>query len=124
VKAPSIALESSRTLPGQPPWTLFCESVDQYKSRQVLTQPNVRLVILDDQAVQENDRKWLLAQIGKYFSGVSLLYVAGNQSDTNEKRARTNGAHYYVSKPVSPERFAHVLQSFLRTAQVKAQAPL
>ena len=105
----------------KPPWTLFRQSADKYKSRQALTQPNVRLVILDDQAVEENDRKWLLAQIGKYFSGVSLLYVAGSQNDTNERRARTNGAHYYVSKPLSPERFAHVVQSFLLSTQVKPQ---
>jgi DNA-binding response OmpR family regulator len=60
-------------------------------------------VILDDQAVVENERGWLLAQIRKHFSGISLLYVAANQSDGNEKRARTNGAHYYSSKPLSLE---------------------
>jgi CheY-like chemotaxis protein len=76
-------------------------------------QPNVRIVILDDQAVEENDRGWLLTRIHKRLPGASLLYVAGNQSDTNEKRARANGAHYYVSKPLSFERFGYVLQSFL-----------
>jgi response regulator of citrate/malate metabolism len=75
--------------------------------------PNVRIVILDDQAVEENDRGWLLTRIHKRLPSASLLYVAGNQSDTNEKRARANGAHYYVSKPLSFERFGYVLQSFL-----------
>jgi CheY-like chemotaxis protein len=75
--------------------------------------PNVRLVVLDDQAVEENDRGWLLTRIHKRLPSASLLYVAGNQSDTNEKRARANGAHYYVSKPLSFERFGYVLQSFL-----------
>jgi len=77
-------------------------------------QPNVRLVILDDQAVEENDRSWLLTRIHKRLPGVSLLYITGDQSDTNEKRARANGAHYYVSRPLSFERFGYVLQSFLR----------
>ena len=76
------------------------------------------LVILDDQAVVDNERGWLLSQIRKHFSGTSLLYVAAIQTDCNEKRARTNGAHYYASKPLSFEQFGYVLRSFLRTYQV------
>ena len=57
------------------------------------------------------------------FSGISLLYVSGlyvsgSQSDGNEEPARTDGAHYYVSKPPL-ERFGRVLQSFLQAQQVK-----
>ena len=96
------------------PWELVRQGTDGYVSHKVITQPNVRLVILDDQTVEENDRGWLLAQIRRHFSGGSLLYVASSQSDGNEKRARTNGAQYYVSKPLSLERFGYVLQSFLQ----------
>jgi response regulator of citrate/malate metabolism len=96
------------------PWKLVCQRAHRYVSYRVFTQPNVRLVILDDQAVAERDRSWLLAQIRKHFSGTALLYVAASQSDGNEKRARTNGAHYYASKPLSLERFGYVLQSFLQ----------
>jgi len=106
----------------KPPWKLVRHAADKYVSREVFAQPNVQLVILDDQAVEEGDRGWLLAQIHKHFSGPSLLYVAGSQSDANEKRARTNGAHYYVSKPLAPERFGHVLQSFLQAQQGKGQS--
>jgi hypothetical protein len=88
-------------------------------SRKVFNQLNVRLVILDDQSVEENDRSWRLAQIRKHFSGASLLYVAGSQSDGNERRAHTNGADYYDSKPLSLERFGRVLQAFLCAQQVK-----
>jgi hemerythrin-like domain-containing protein len=63
-----------------------------------------------------------IAQIRKHFSGVSLLYVAGAQTDLNEKRARANGAHYYVSKPLSLERFGQVLESFLKAQQVDGRA--
>ena len=79
----------------------------------------MRLAIVDDQAVEENDRGWLLTQIRERFSADSLLYVAGSQSDANEKRARTNGAHYYVSKPLSLERFGQVLRSFLQIHLIK-----
>lgn len=100
------------------PWKLIRHRGDKFMTREVLAQPNVRLAILDDQTVEENDRGRLLAQIRKHFSGVSLLYVAGAQTDLNEKRARANGAHYYVSKPLSLEQFGHVLQSFLHAQQV------
>ncbi|MGA7871705.1 MAG: hemerythrin domain-containing protein [Candidatus Binatus sp.] len=103
------------------PWKLVRQGSDRYMTREALAQPNVRLAIVDDQAVDENDRERLLAQIRKHFSGVSLLYVAGSQSDGNEKRARANGAHYYVSRPLSPERFGQVLQSFLRAQQADGQ---
>jgi DNA-binding response OmpR family regulator len=101
------------------PWKLVRQGADGYMSHKVFTQPNVRLVILDDQTVEESDRGWLLGQIRKHFSGPSLLYVAGSQSDGNEKRARTSGAHYYVSKPLLLERFGQVLQSFLQAQQGK-----
>jgi DNA-binding response OmpR family regulator len=100
------------------PWKLVRQGADGYASREFFAQSNVRLAILDDQAVEENERGWMLTQIRKHFSGVPLLYVAGRQSDANEKRARTNGAHYYVSKPLSVERFGQVLRSFLRAQQV------
>jgi response regulator of citrate/malate metabolism len=96
------------------PWKLVRQGADTDMSRKVFTQPHVRLVIFDDQVVEENDRNWLLAKIRKYFSGAALLYVAGSQSDRNEKRARSNGAQYYLSKPLSLERFGHVLPSFLQ----------
>ena len=98
----------------QSPWKLVRHEAGKYGSREVFTQPNVRLVILDDQAVVEDERGWLLTQIRKHFSGSSLLYVAASQSDCNEKRARTNGAHYYASKPLSLDRFGYVLRSFLQ----------
>jgi DNA-binding NarL/FixJ family response regulator len=106
----------------KPPWELVSHRVNKPVTREVFVQPNVRLVILDDQAVEEKDRGRLLAQINKHFSGTALLYVAGSQSDGNERRARTNGAHYYVSKPLSLERLGHVLQSFLQVQRVDGRS--
>jgi hypothetical protein len=55
------------------PWKLVRQGADGCMSHRVFNQPNVRLVVLDDQGVEENDRNWLLAQIRKHFSGTSLL---------------------------------------------------
>jgi DNA-binding response OmpR family regulator len=104
------------------PWRLVRQAADRDIGREMFTQPDVRLVIFDDQVVEENDRNWLLAKVRKYFSGAALLYVAGRQSDRNEKHARTNGAQYYVSKPLSLERFGHVLQSFLQAENAKGSS--
>jgi DNA-binding response OmpR family regulator len=101
----------------KPPWRLARHAVAACASHRVFAQPNVRIVILDDQAVEENDRGWLLTRICKRIPSASLLYVAGNHNDASEKRARGNGAHYYVSKPLSFERFGYVLQSFLRAQE-------
>ena len=106
----------------QPPWQLVRQGGDSCQSHKLFTVANVRLVLLDDQAVEENERNWLLTQIRRHFPAAALIYVAGRQSDGNEKRARTNGAHYYVSKPIAPDRFSHVLQSFLQAQQAKEAA--
>jgi DNA-binding response OmpR family regulator len=102
----------------EPPWKLVRDGADGYIGRKVFAQPNVRLIVLDDQGIKENDHSWLLAQIRKHFPGRPLLYVASNHNEENERRARTNGANYYASKPVSQERFAQVLRSFLQTMQL------
>ena len=106
----------------KPPWRLVRQSADKFMTREALAQPNLRLAILDDQAVDENDRGRLLAQIRRHFSGIPLLYVANIASDSNEKRARANGAHYYVSKPLSFDRFGQVLESFLQVQQMSGGA--
>ena len=103
----------------KPPWKLVRQDADWFMSERILAEPNVRLVVLDDQGLDENDLGWLLVQIRKRFSGAPLLYVAGIQSDGNERLARRNGAHYYVSKPLSQERFGRVLKSFLHTQHSK-----
>jgi hypothetical protein len=46
---------------------------------------------------------------------MELLFLA----DACWRDARTNGAHYYDSKPLSHERLGQVLQSFLQTQQFK-----
>lgn len=97
----------------QPPWTL-AHHTGAFTSPEVFAWPNVRLAVFDDQGVEEDDRGTLLKQIGRYHPTAPLIYVAAAHSDANERRARTNGARYYTSKPILPEHFQCVLQSFLR----------
>ena len=104
-----------------PPWRLVRSATDQELGREVFAQPNIRLVIFDDQAVEESERGRLLEQIRRRLSGAPLIYVAASQSDANEKRARARGAQYYVSKPLSADRFGHVLSSFLQAQQTGAR---
>jgi DNA-binding response OmpR family regulator len=73
----------------------------------------VRLVIVDDEAVKEGDRGWLLVQVRRNLDDATLLYVAGNHSAENERRARSNGAHYYTAKPLQSDELTGVLKGFM-----------
>lgn len=107
----------------EPPWKLVHHGLEELKTSQVFAQPNVRLLVLDDQAAAENDRGWLLGQIRQRFPGTSLLYIAESPNDDSERRARTNGAQYYVARPLAAERFGQVLRSFLQAEQIKGLNP-
>lgn len=73
----------------------------------------VRLIIVDDELVSENDRSWLLAQVRRNLGDADLLYVAGSHSPENERRARSKGAQYYTAKPIETDEFTHVLRGFI-----------
>lgn len=73
----------------------------------------VRLVIVDDEAVSEGDRGWLLGQVRRNLAEAILLYVAGAHSAENERRARGNGAHYYTAKPIQGDELTVVLKGFM-----------
>jgi len=96
-----------------PAWTLIRQN-GHYTAPATFAHPNIRIVLLDDDSVAESDRGWLLNRIRKNAADASLIYVAGNHSEDGERLARGSGAHYYVSKPLSPELFGHVLKSFIR----------
>jgi DNA-binding NtrC family response regulator len=85
-------------------------------SSALLAQPHVRLVLVDDGAIEERERGWLLTQIRKRLPDASLLYIAADHNLENEKRARANGASYYTAKPLDAERFLQVLRSFLKVS--------
>jgi hypothetical protein len=87
---------------------------DSSGTTEVLRQPYLRLVVLDDEAVAAEERGWLLAQVRRHRPGAALVYVASDHNGEVEKRARAGGANYYTSKPIHEEQLADVLISFMR----------
>jgi hypothetical protein len=94
------------------PWRLeSCRYGDGLAGLQRLH--DVRLAIIDDQAVAERERGWLLTQVHKHLPGATLLYVAGVHTAENERRARANGAGYYTARPIQNDRLGCVLKAFM-----------
>jgi DNA-binding NtrC family response regulator len=81
--------------------------------REILSRPNIQLVIVDDESVPEDSKGWLLDHIRRFAPRALLIYVAASHSPDEEKRARAYAAQYYTAKPLDPDRTLRVLQSFL-----------
>jgi DNA-binding response OmpR family regulator len=97
------------------PWKVeLCE--DPAIGREALARPAVRMVIVDDGAVDEEARGWLLDRIRKFVPQALLIYIASANSEADERRARGYSAQYYTAKPLDIDRIARVIESFLRTA--------
>jgi hypothetical protein len=98
------------------PWKIeLCE--DPAIAREALSRPSVRLVIVDDGAVEEEARGWLLDRIRKFVPQALLIYIAGTHSEADERRARGYSAQYYTAKPLDIGRTSRVIESFVRTAE-------
>lgn len=85
---------------------------DPHDARRFLIKPGVRIVVIDDEAVEESTRGWLLDQVRKWAPHALVAYIAANHSPENERRARTYHVQYYTSKPMDRERTLRVLHSF------------
>ncbi len=77
--------------------------------REILNRTNVRMVVVDDSALIENERGWLLHRIRRSVPDAFVVYVAAQHSPEVEREARASGAAYYASKPIDGERLARVL---------------
>ena len=100
------------------PWKIeLCE--DPAIGREVLSRPSVRLVIVDDGAVDEEARGWLLDRIRKFVPQALLIYIASSHSEADERRARGYSAQYYTAKPLDAARTSRVIESFVRTAAAR-----
>jgi DNA-binding NtrC family response regulator len=89
---------------------------DPHEVRASLLKPGLRIVVVDDESVEESTRGWLLDQLRKWAPQALVAYIAAEHSPENERRARTYRVQYYTSKPVDPERMLRVLHSFERAA--------
>lgn len=87
--------------------------------RDLLSRPDIRMVLIDDEKIDEQVRGWLLDRVRRFAPRALLFYVAAAHSEADEKRARSYQAHYYTSKPLDPGRTLRVLESFLRVASTR-----
>lgn len=92
---------------------------DPTLERETLFRSNVRLIIIDDEAIDEPIRGWLLDQIRRFSNHAMLVYVASHHSESSEKRARSYQVQYYTSKPIDPERTLRVLRSLLEALKAR-----
>jgi DNA-binding NtrC family response regulator len=89
---------------------------DPNEARASLLKPGVRIVVIDDEAIDESTRGWLLDQVRKWAPQALVVYIAATHSDQTERRTRTYRVQYYTSKPIDRERTLRVLHSFERAA--------
>jgi CheY-like chemotaxis protein len=81
-----------------------------------LSEATPQLILIDDEAVRTDDRGWLLKRIRHRAPRTFVIYVAAHHDAETEKRARAHGVHYYMSKPVDPNRVIQVSQAFMKAA--------
>ncbi len=89
---------------------------DAVKVRDRLSESTPHLILLDDEAVRADDRGWLLERIRQQAPRTFIIYVAANHDADTERRARSHGVHYYMSKPIDPNRIIQVSQAFIKAA--------
>lgn len=89
---------------------------DPESGRDILLRPDIRMVVVDDEKIQEQLRGWLLDRVRKFAPQALLFYVAALHSEADERRARSYQAQYYTSKPLDTGRTLRVLESFLQVA--------
>ncbi len=92
---------------------------DPESGRDILSRPDIRMVVVDDEEIQEQLRGWLLDRVRKFAPQALLFYVAALHSEADEKRARSYQAQYYTSKPLDTGRTLRVLESFLQVASAR-----
>ncbi len=89
---------------------------DPQEARGALARPGVRLVIMDDEAINESTRGWLLDRIHRYAPHALVIYVAASHDAESERRARASRVQYYTAKPLDQDRTLRVLKSFLNSS--------
>jgi len=92
------------------PW-LVENHDDWHRIGEIVRTRHVRVIIIDDDAVPEENRSELIENIHNCFSDVLIIYVAGKHSQAVERSARASGILSYTSKPVEAERLEHLLRS-------------
>jgi len=82
-----------------------------------MSESTPRLIVIDDEDIGEDDRRWLFERIRHLAPRALVIYVATLHDVETEKRARAQGVHYYMSKPIDPHRFTDVSLAFMRATR-------
>jgi hypothetical protein len=85
---------------------------DPHDGHAFLLKPDVKMVVIDDEALEESTRAWLLDQVRKHALHALVAYIAAIHSPETERQARAYSVQYYTSKPMDRERTLRVLHSF------------
>ena len=80
----------------------------------LIREPNVKLVIFDDQLIAASERGRAMAEIRRCAPKASIIYVTGQHDQANEKQARSGGVLFYTAKPLVPLDVELLLQRLLQ----------
>jgi hypothetical protein len=69
-------------------------------------------VVIDDVAIDQPTCVWLLDQVHRLAPDALVAYIASVHTPEVERRVRSRGVQYYLSRPVDRERMLRVLHSF------------
>ena len=84
------------------------------EARGCLREAGVEIVVIDDDAIEETVRGWVLDQAQRWAPRALVAYIAANHSYEVERWVRAHRVQYYLSRPVDRELAIRVLRSFAR----------
>ena len=82
------------------------------EARIFLQRANIGVVVIDDVAIDQPTCGWLLDQVHRWAPDALVAYIAWAHTPEVERRVRSRGVQYYLSRPVDRERTLRVLHSF------------
>jgi hypothetical protein len=83
----------------------------------------VGIVVIDDAAIEDATRGWLLDQVHRWAPDALVAYIASAHAPEVERRVRSLGVQYYLSRPVDRERTLRVLRSFVLAVEHRRERP-
>ena len=95
--------------------TLRC--VEANDARLYLREAGVEIVVVDEDAIEETSRGWLLGQAQRWAPRALVAYIAATHSSEVERWVRSRRVQYYLSRPVDRELAIRVLRSFAQAVR-------
>jgi hypothetical protein len=86
-------------------------------ARNLLVKAGVKVVVIDERAIEEGTRGWLLDGVHKLAPDALVAYIAASHSPELERWARSRNVSYYDAQPIEPERILRILRSFIGAAR-------